>query len=348
MKVLISYLKMKAKDILLFILIYISFIAVSFIFKTNTDAILILSIIYFLLLTIFSITGIFRHNKDHNALMEARKSISETLPPLPTTNSITDDDYQDFIDELFTEKHDALLDKKDFINSVDDFCYTRQLNTREAILEINKLVESKTINIVSLKEQLFRIEKDTETLLAFIKLKGETINLNISDYSLDDIVKESIRKYAEIFLKKKINLRYRELLFNVKADNEWLSFTIQHIIYNALTYTDKGSISIYLEDPCCLVIEDTGIGIGNDTVERIYKKKHSAAPALSLTICREILAMMNIKMEIKSSAEAGTAIKLFLTGEKCEVPKQENEISTEQSAQISDNSTNAVSLEEFA
>lgn len=45
------------------------------------------------------------------------------------------------------------------------------------------------------------------------------------------------------------------------TDEKWLVFVLEQLLSNALKYTPSGSISLSVEEPLTLVIEDTGIGI---------------------------------------------------------------------------------------
>lgn len=45
----------------------------------------------------------------------------------------------------------------------------------------------------------------------------------------------------------------------IVTDDKWFVFVLEQLISNALKYTKKGQISIYMKEKS-LVIEDTGIG----------------------------------------------------------------------------------------
>lgn len=60
----------------------------------------------------------------------------------------------------------------------------------------------------------------------------------------------------------------------VLTDKKWLGFVIGQILSNALKYTKKGKISIYMSKARShtLVIEDTGIGIRQEDLPRVFEK----------------------------------------------------------------------------
>ena len=75
-------------------------------------------------------------------------------------------------------------------------------------------------------------------------------------------------------LGKKLSLDYEGVEETVLTDKKWLGFVIGQILSNALKYTKKGKISIYMSKARShtLVIEDTGIGIRQEDLPVFLKK----------------------------------------------------------------------------
>ena len=90
--------------------------------------------------------------------------------------------------------------------------------------------------------------------------------------NLDEIIKDQIHKFARIFVGKKLSLDYEGVEETVLTDKKWLGFVIGQILSNALKYTKKGKISIYMSKARShtLVIEDTGIGIRQEDLPRVF------------------------------------------------------------------------------
>ncbi len=60
---------------------------------------------------------------------------------------------------------------------------------------------------------------------------------------------------------------------------KWLEFVIEQILSNAVKYTPKGTVSIYMENEDTLIIEDTGIGIRAEDLPRVCEL--GATPAIT-------------------------------------------------------------------
>ena len=59
--------------------------------------------------------------------------------------------------------------------------------------------------------ELFKIEQYVEMVLQYLRLDHTSSDFVLKRYSLDDMVKQAIRKYAKMFIRKKIKLTYTNL-----------------------------------------------------------------------------------------------------------------------------------------
>ena len=119
---------------------------------------------------------------------------------------------------------------------------------------------------------------------------------------------------------KKLSLSYEGTDATVLTDEKWLGFVIGQILSNALKYTKSGSVSITLEQPKTLCITDTGIGIAQEDLPRIFEKgftgaagrAEQSASGLGLYLCHRICGALNIAIRAGSTLGAGTTVFLTL------------------------------------
>ena len=145
-------------------------------------------------------------------------------------------------------------------------------------------------------------------VLGYLKIDGTSSDLLLQNYSLLDIVRQSVRKYAYMFIRKNIILELKEMNCTVLTDEKWLVFVIEQILSNALKYTSSGKISIYMEDTeeKLLIIEDTGIGIAEEDLPRVFEKGFTGyngrmdkkATGIGLYLCKKILDKLSHKITI--------------------------------------------------
>ena len=96
-----------------------------------------------------------------------------------------------------------------------------------------------------------------------------------------------------------------------------------------MKYTKQGGISIYLDNSCreyqeqeidiCLVIEDSGIGIREEDLPRIFEKGFTGfngrmdkkSTGIGLYLCREILNKLAVPVRVASKTGEGTKVYLY-------------------------------------
>ena len=96
------------------------------------------------------------------------------------------------------------------------------------------------------------------------------------------------------------------------------------LISNALKYTPAGKITIHLEEPCTLCVEDTGIGIASEDLPRIFDQGFTGhngrtdkrASGLGLYLCRRICRNLGHSIAVESEPGKGTVVKLDLSRKK--------------------------------
>lgn len=95
-----------------------------------------------------------------------------------------------------------------------------------------------------LSNELFQIEQYTEMALQYQRVQSETNDFVLEKVKLDKVIRESIRKYAKIFIRKKLAMNYDGTDITVVSDEKWLGFIIEQLLSNAVKYTKSGSITI--------------------------------------------------------------------------------------------------------
>lgn len=171
-----------------------------------------------------------------------------------------------------------------------------------------------------LAAELFSIEQYVEMALQFLRLGSSSTDYRFVSCELDDILRGVIRKFAPVFIRKKISLQYEPVCRQITTDEKWLSFVLEQILSNALKYTKKGFIRIYMDEDQenTLVIEDSGIGINPEDLPRIFEKGYTGfngrldkrASGIGLYLCKRILTNLSFGITITSTPGEGT--KAFL------------------------------------
>ena len=277
------------------------------------------AIICIILWSIYAGFKFYRYCRNHYYRVELSNHIVITLKNLPHSESLLEEDYQNLLKLLMTCNRLQLSENNQKYNDMSEYItlWAHQMKTpiTAANLLLNELVNDDKYKI---KEQLFEIERYVDTTLQFTRLDTMNSDLLLKEYSLIEIVKQGIKYYSKIFISKGISLKLDEFDTTVVTDEKWLLFVIKQILSNALKYTDEGSITIYVIPEKTLVIEDTGIGISEEDIPRIFERGFTGytgrldkkATGIGLYLTKEILDKLNHSIKIYSQPGIGTKVEI--------------------------------------
>lgn len=167
----------------------------------------------------------------------------------------------------------------------------------------------------------------TNEILDVSKLDSSSIKVYNSKYNIKNILKEIVTKYSDIVKNKELDFRVNidhdipEVLY---GDSIGLKNVLCTIIDNSVKYTKSGYIefnvnTIIKNDICRLIItiEDSGMGIKSDDINKIKISNKSLGKALKL------ITLMNGTMLISSNYGYGTKVKVILD-QKIDIVKNED------------------------
>ena len=132
------------------------------------------------------------------------------------------------------------------------------------------------------------------------------------------LLRQAVRKFARMFILKKITLDFQETGKTVLTDEKWLLFVVEQVLSNAVKYTKSGGVTISLENDA-LMISDTGIGIAPEDLPRIFEKGYTGcngradmkASGIGLYLCRRICRALGHTISAESSG-SGTTVSIGL------------------------------------
>lgn len=268
------------------------------------------------------------------ALFSALQKEEERTSGLPKAQTLPEKLYGEL---LFSEEQDkkrllTLYDEKQ--QDMADYytMWTHQIKTPIAalrlLLEDQKSGESEQeTNLLRQSEELFRIEQYVEMALCFARLDSSSSDFLFKTCDIRNIVKQALRKYSVLFLRSGLSFQIEDFEILAVTDEKWLCFVIEQLISNALKYTRQGGIHIYGADKnghlqngktSYLVIEDTGIGIREADLPRIFERGFTGyngriekkSTGLGLYLCDCMIKKMSHTMRVISSPGQGTKVIL--------------------------------------
>jgi len=319
--VFIEYIKSKFIVIVSGIISLLILIAVLWLYELPLEPIIyaVLLIIFFLL--ILAVISFINFYKRHKSLNILKNNIDMSNYTFPKPGNLVEKDYQDIITKININRLNIINEKnKSYSDMVDYYTtWAHQIKTPIAAMRLILQSENSEVN-GELLEQLFKTEQYVEMVLQYLRLENLNSDLLIKKYSLDSIVKQAVRKYSKLFIRNKIKLNYNDLNIDVLTDEKWLVFVVEQILSNSLKYTNSGEISIYPDKflPDTLVIEDTGIGINQEDLPRVFEKGFTGyngrydkkSTGIGLYLCKKILSKLSHSIYIESEVGKGTKVKI--------------------------------------
>ncbi len=257
------------------------------------------------------------YDKTCRKLSVLRHSVTLSLQGLPETTDPAEQIYQELLQILSrnrmwleNEARERERDRTEYYTM-----WVHQIKTPIAALKLllEEMEEGELREEMS--RELFRIRQYAEMALQYMRLESETTDFVLRRVRPDDVIREAVRKYAGQFIHKKLGLHYEPVETTVLTDEKWLGFVVEQLLSNAVKYTQKGSVSIYMETGR-LVIADTGIGIRQEDLPRVCEKGYTGynghadkrSTGIGLYLCSRILKKLGHTLTITSEEGVGTRV----------------------------------------
>lgn len=196
--------------------------------------------------------------------------------------------------------------------------WVHQVKTPIAALRL-LLTADEPASRTRLDAELTKIEDYVGMALTYMRLSSDATDFVIRAYPLAPIVRRAARRYAPLFIGGKIRLELMDVERMVVTDEKWLSFAVEQVLSNAVKYTPRGKVKIYLEGGA-LVIEDTGIGIAPEDLPRVFERSYTGlagrtgrqSSGIGLYLSKRLLTQLKHTIEIESRVGVGTKVTIGL------------------------------------
>ena len=316
MDIIKSYIKKNLKIYLLLIVFIFIFVLIFYLYNLPFEALFYSGLLCFVAALIVSIIDFNNYRKSYIDLKYLESNILNSMEDLSKSLDIRVEYYQKIIERLHNEVEKLKIEDNKKMEDLADYysMWIHQIKT--PIAAINFLLDNEEIDVKAFRRELFKIERYVEMVLTYIRLGSETSDYVITSINLDEVVRENIKRYATLFINKKIKLNYVSHETYVISDKKWLGFAFEQLLSNAIKYTKSGGeISINISESK-LIIEDNGIGIYEEDLPRIFEQSFTGlngryekkSSGLGLYLCKKTLDKLQHKIEITSEVNKGTKV----------------------------------------
>ena len=318
MEILKSYLKKNIKVYILFVVFIAIFFIMFYLYNLPLEALIYTGSFCFLAALVASFSDFVNYRESYKKLKFLEKNILNDLEDLPKSLDIRIDYYHKIIEKLYEELEKLTQENRQKNTDMVDYysMWVHQIKT--PIAAMNFLLDNEEVDRKILQQELFKIERYVEMVLTYIRLDSISSDYVITKINLDEVVKDSVKKYATIFINKKIKLNYVSHETMVISDKKWLSFAFEQILGNSVKYTSTGGEITIETCENKLIIEDNGMGIKEEDLPRIFEKGFTGfngryekkSSGLGLYLCKKTLDKLGHHIEISSKVGEGTRIEI--------------------------------------
>lgn len=285
------------------------------------------AVIFFLFLTFLSLDFL-RRSSYLSCLKKAAGLSSEDRPislPAPITNE------QAFFLQMLgkmDEDNKRLLQKMQLkIEENKDFVMAWVHEVKTPIAAGRMLIndhegQTKEQVLDRLEDEFVKIDHYVEQSLYYSRADSFSNDYFISEYAFRNVVHPVLKKYAKLFIAKKISVETSDLDIQVLTDKKWLQFIIDQLISNALKYTGvQGRIRITGRRNASgseLSIGDNGQGIKAEDIGRVFERgftgvigrKERHATGMGLYLSRTLALKLGHNISLASKEGKGTEVTL--------------------------------------
>jgi len=317
-----KYIKQNAKLIIVLALCVFIFGLSFVLYGLPLAAVIYPAVLCLGLIFVFVVCSAVKAKEKHNTLTLLIQKPAELLGEFPKPDTMEEDDYQQLLQSCIDcIKETTSRGEQRYSNAVDYFTlWAHQIKTPIASMKLALQAEDNPSSRRQLSE-LSRIEQYVEMVLAYIRLDSESTDYVFRSCSVDNMVRQSVRRFSSEFIARKISLDFKETGLKIVSDEKWFCFVLEQLLSNALKYTPEGCIKIYLKEPETLCIEDTGIGIAPEDLPRIFDNGYTGgngrldkrASGIGLNLCKRICHNLGIEISAESEPRRGSIFMLKLS-----------------------------------
>lgn len=194
------------------------------------------------------------------------------------------------------------------------------LSSSKLVDGCNSVSNLNTAERRQLRAEVLQIEKYSDMALGYLKFSNDDTEIFVDYVDLNKIIKSLLKKYAVLFINEDINVQYTEIERNVISDSNWLTLAIEQLISNEAKYATGESVKIYFSDEeNSLVIKDTGIGISESDLPKIFDRGYSGfngkgyrnSTGVGLYLAKKIFDRLGCCIYVESRQGVGSEFRIF-------------------------------------
>lgn len=188
------------------------------------------------------------------------------------------------------------------------------------MLQIESLgAEKKAQYMATAQKQIERVVRLFEDIKSLQRYDLDESFIQKTEFDISAIANEVVKTYTPLAEEKGIQLRLEQIEeCTVEADYDKIEQVFDNLVSNAIKYTNKGEIKvrcIHYSGEVEISIEDTGIGIGEEHLDRLFdrfyrtdkaRSRDKGGTGLGLAVVKGILNAHQSEIFVQSTPGVGS------------------------------------------
>ena len=184
--------------------------------------------------------------------------------------------------------------------------------------------------LIVVKRNAKLLEKLINQLLDIAKIEADKMDLDLRKGNIVPLLNEIQRSFTSLAERKGLGMTFEvdQETINMDFDPDKVELIFYNLLSNAFKFTDKGKVSLHVgvaekdgRDYCKLVVQDTGIGIVEEQIpkvfDRFYQSENSRwrknkGTGIGLALVKDLVELHEGTIDLKSISGVGTEITILL------------------------------------
>ena len=184
--------------------------------------------------------------------------------------------------------------------------------------------------LIVVKRNAKILEKLINQLLDIAKIEANKMDIDLRRGNIVPFVNEIQKSFVSLSLRKGVALKFHadEESINMDFDPDKIELIFFNLLSNALKFTDNGEVNLRIglaqkdgKDCCKLVVQDTGIGIIEEQIDKVFDRfyqsensrwRKNKGTGIGLALVKDLVDLHKGHIDLKSISGVGTEITILL------------------------------------
>ncbi|HAP70785.1 MAG TPA: hypothetical protein DCR04_13875 [Flavobacteriales bacterium] len=184
--------------------------------------------------------------------------------------------------------------------------------------------------LIVVKRNAKILEKLINQLLDIAKIEANKMDIDLRRGNIVPFVSEIQKSFVSLSLRKGVALKFHadEESINMDFDPDKIELIFFNLLSNAFKFTDNGEVNLRIglaqkdgKDCCKLVVQDTGIGIIEEQIDKVFDRfyqsensrwRKNKGTGIGLALVKDLVDLHQGHIDLKSISGVGTEITILL------------------------------------